>query len=412
MTVSPSLFPLNEVRSIIFVSGNVQVLKDRGTTFFHALGALNRQIERLEGNNERDVTLKNIWRELYSALYARPSLGETTEQDISRSLLESCHKLGQYFPKKKPDLGAFSNTDLLLYPDSKKDWVLPLNGITVTGFTELAKLYRQFLMGVKIRGEIAFRDRVLADIRLILSRPLGRDLIQGIVSKMKWDMFIEIRPSTTCTFSPGESTDVIDLSLEPQNLIHVLPNGETMTLKSPSFINLAHELLHALHKYREEFVHIQDSTLHRLDTNREERRTIYGTCGNEKTASCHNDTPINDNALRKQFIGLLPRDTHHSGIAHSGCGKCNFAFAARYGVNGNVRTLFREISDGTLSRVVHRQMNTNPTPTTPQPRASITTILDEAVKTGRSAAILSSMTPTSTTRPEGAPYPYFGEGSY
>src|SRR5260221_169975 len=290
MTVSSSPFPLNEVRSIIFVAGNVQNLKDRGTTFFHAIGALNRRIERLEGNNERDVTLKKIWRDFYSSLLAIPSLGERTEQDISRSLLEACHKLGQYFPKKKPDLGVFSNTDLLIYPDSQKDKILPVNGITVRGFVNTANLYDLFISSIKIKGDSAFKEQVLKDIRTILSRPLGRDLIYGIVTKMKMNSLIEIRPSTNCTFTPGELIDIIEFTFEPQNLIHVLPNGETMTLKSPSFINLAHELIHELNKLRGENIHIEDPSLHRLDTNREERRTIYGTCGTEHIIGCHSDT--------------------------------------------------------------------------------------------------------------------------
>lgn len=204
MTVSPTLFPLNDVRSIIFVSGSVEVLKDRGTTFFHAMGALNRQIERLEGNNERDTTLKKIWRDFHTAVYAIPSLGETTEQDISRSLLEASNRLARYFPKNKTELGAFSNTDLLLYPDSEGRKILPLNGITVSGFTELAKLYRQFAMGLNIEGGDAFKERVFADIRMILSRPLGRILIQEIVSRLRWDSFIQIKHSTRCSYMPGE----------------------------------------------------------------------------------------------------------------------------------------------------------------------------------------------------------------
>ena len=68
------------------------------------------------------------------------------------------------------------------------------------------------------------------------------------------------------------------------------------------------------------------------------------------------------------------------GYVHEGCAKCNFVFAARYGITGNVRQLVRHVSGNTLSQTIQRQLTVLPTPTTPNPGAAVEAIIDEMMK--------------------------------
>lgn len=404
-------FPINHVRSFFHLSQTLTALQDPYSCFSHSFTHLNSWINQSQVDNQVDSHLKKVWQIFYASLCSERTL------DTFAITIKSLRELEKFYPPSR-NLGIFKDTDLLLYPDTQEG-PIPLNGIRESSFRDLIHLYFKFFSHLRLTGSEEFNQKFLKDIRTILSRPLGRQLIQEIVNKMPLHFqLIEIRPSASCKYFPGKFIEVICFSLEMMYMIQVLPNGESATIKSPSFINLAHELIHLLHKLNGHYVHIDrqnpDPSLRRLDTNREERRTIYGNCGTEQSPACHPPTLINENNLRRQFIGLLLRNSHHSGVPHEGCAECNFKFAVRYGINGNVRRLIHKVSSGTLNHIVEQQMLAEPTPTSPEPRASLAVIVNEVVRDRslRQGPLLGLLrTPSPPHSLEGQPSPVEGLNS-
>ena len=371
--MTPVSFPINEVRSLFFLAGTGRQLRDPHSSFYHCVGALNQRVEQVGGEHPGDVFLKGIWKQFAASFYAR----QTPETD--KRLAACIQELHKHFPKSL-DAGLFSDTDLMVYPDAYEESI-PINGVGETAFGELEELYLQFALILKIEGSDAFRERVLKDIRIILTRPLGRELIWEIVSRMTDpDHFIYILPFRDCRYASAQGEELIGYCTDPVFLLQVLPNGESATLSSPAFMGLAHEFIHLLHQLTGEIDHIHDPTVPRLNSNREESRTIFGDCGTAFAARCHRIARIFDNALRKQFFGLLLRGGHHAGYTHAGCASCNFKFAARHAILGNVRQLVRQVSTGTLNETIARQLTVPPTPTSPNPRAAVQAIIEEAME--------------------------------
>ncbi len=365
-------FPIHEVRSLFYLAQNAKELSDPHSSFYHCARALSRRVEQVDGNEPGDALLKGVWKEFAASLSARQS-----PATIKR-LAVCIEELQRHYPKSL-NLGVFSDTDLLVYPDAYEGSI-PINAVGETGFRELDTLYREFCMILKIGGDAAFKQQVLKEIRMILTRPLGRELIWEILSRMNDpDDFIHIIPFRDSRYTHADGKEIIGHCTDPVYLLQMMPNGESATLRSPSFMGLAHELIHLLHKLLGELIHIDDPTVPTLNSNREESRTIFGDCGTALVTRCHRISHISDNALRKQFFGLLLRSGHHSGYTHEGCGKCNFKFAARHGIKGNVRQLVREVSAETVNQTIARQLTVPPTPTSPNPRAAVQVIIEEAM---------------------------------
>ncbi|MBX7067337.1 MAG: type III secretion system effector protein [Parachlamydiales bacterium] len=356
-------FPIHEVHTLFYLAGNVGTLRDPETSYYYALQSLNRHIEKVNSDSAQDLLLKGVWKEFYASLCRGP------DQRLAASL----NFIKEFFPKSADTL-FFRDTDLLLYPDNF-DGPLPLNGVTESEFKELQLLYRRILHRAQITGTDEYKSAVFKNIRTILSRPLGRELMNQIIQKLG-DRPLEIRFADQSAYYVGEYR--IDFALREEEVIHVLPNGEAATLKSPPFINLAHELIHLLHELDNEEEHSKtpDPIFDDLDTNSEERRTIYGNCSPTPSFRCHADSAISENSLRAQFFGLLQRTAHHSGIPHRGCAKCNFSFAVKHGIEGNIRKMVRQVSNGTRDRVIVESINSN----SGRPAPSIPIIIEEATK--------------------------------
>lgn len=371
--MTPASFPIHEVRSLFFLAETSRNLRDPHSSFYHCFEVLNRRVDQVGGDHPADALLKGIWKQFASSFYARQS------PETDKRLMACIREFHNHFPKSL-ERSVFADTDLIVYPDSYEESI-PINGIGETSFIELQHLYAAFLSILRIEGNVPFCERVLKDIRIILTRPMGRELIWEIVSRMRDpDHFIYILPFRDCRYASVEKEELIGYSVEPAYLLQVLPNGESATLRSPPFMGLAHELIHLLHKLTGEFNHIHDPTVPRLNSNREESRTIFGDCGTAFAARCHRIARISDNAFRKQFFGLLLRGGHHSGYTHEGCANCNFKFAARHAILGNVRQLVREVSAGTVNQTIQRQLTVPPTPTSPNPRAAVQAIIEEAME--------------------------------
>ncbi len=357
-------FPINDVYSLIRQAGTIRQLRDPDSSFYHQVSVLNGRIQQSRYNDPQDSLLKGIWGEFYRSLQNYDSARAEASLEV----------LQQYFPRN-PNLEFFGDTDLVKYPDDYAG-ELPWNGIKESEFGGLTPLYLGLFSHLKLKGELNFNEGVLRDIRMILSRPMGRELIRRILNKMpSSQQCIEIYSSQSSSFQAGNPIQVIRHTLKPQRMIQILPDGHSVTLKSPSFINLAHEFIHLLHELEDERRHddalIRDPTLHRLDTNREERRTIYGDCGTEHAERCHPVSLISDNGLRAQFSGLLQRITHHSGVFREGDERYNFEKAVQYGISGNILRLLPSIPEEDIDAVIERQMSALSTMTSPNPRAGV-----------------------------------------
>ncbi len=343
--VPVSAFPTYEVRSLLCQAETFERLQDREAPFYYQMHALNGRIQKMQYMDFIDILLTRIWKNLYGAFCS----------GSNEQFAESYQALQKHFPRSCLPLGVFEDTDLVVYPD-EDEGELPLNGIRASEFQELKELYFHLYLHLRIKGDQNFRAGVLKDIRMILSRPMGRDLIKEI---LKETPFIEIHPSQKDEFIQGDFIDFINHTLEFVNLIQVLPNGDLRTLKSPSFINLGHEFIHLLHKLKNKEVceGTIDLDVSWLDTDREERETIYESC------EIGEANYFSENGLRRQF-GLLQRRFHQSGIYCNAGVFCirhaeeHFKFAVCCGIHGNVRALAGLVSAKTFNEAFRYQMRT------------------------------------------------------
>lgn len=237
----------------------------------------------------------------------------------------------------------FAGTDLAVVRD---DYVgeLPDNVIRASGFARMLGLYRRIERG-ESRLRINFpeasneRDSVLNDLRILLTRPIGRALLEAVE---KTTTPVVLQPGNVSTYSHPRGEPEAQLQLTQrrlQSMVGQTEQGERYLIPSARFRSLAHELIHHLHEHTGTRVTDQRQRKGLIDeafTNLEEQYTItgwridpttelIGLEGNYYRAAhaatggkCHVSaadiaySPINEWAVCRAF-GLPTRKNHESG---------------------------------------------------------------------------------------------------
>jgi hypothetical protein len=238
--------------------------------------------------------IRSAWNNFYASLDSKHS--ETIEQRFL--------ELYSSFPAD-PNLEALSDTDLEVYPDDCPDSDLPAtgNGIKQNELDATLRLYREFQQKITIEStDVDLVQLINRDIRMILSRPLGRKLIRLINAK---PCQLVIRKTSDVPISGRlkRGPYLITYSDQEYLLFQKIPTEKMRAAPSPSFIHFAHELIHFYHVLYDIAQDNQPDPLlnTHLFTNKLECLTITG-----KTPSEEVTQDISENAIRAEF-GLPER---------------------------------------------------------------------------------------------------------
>lgn len=137
----------------------------------------------------------------------------------------------------------FKDTDLVVF-DKNYRGILPLNGIQEKEYLQLHELIENLPNFFHIEGSEAFKKTVEKDIKIILSRKIGQDLINKILdSKEKIHIHESLEQRHCYEALSGQ------IFLSHENILFPVLNakGKQTLLPIPTFLMLVHELIHQLH---------------------------------------------------------------------------------------------------------------------------------------------------------------------
>jgi ankyrin repeat protein/NleD-like pathogen effector protein (putative zinc metallopeptidase) len=208
-------------------------------------------------------------------------------------------------------LPFWEDTDLELIADAENPQ--EFHQIRRSDARRALELYNAIADGntkMKIEGSSDFKKKILKNIKILLTRPLGRQLIGNICS-LKRDILIQEGERNKMTCLPDGNL-VVSFNLDPYVLgisKCLSSNGNVQLEPNPAYILFAHELIHVLHRDAfmddQNWISVRDA-LHRpsfdpLFTNLSEQLTIAGLEDNP--------TLLCENALRAEF-GMPARVSH------------------------------------------------------------------------------------------------------
>jgi hypothetical protein len=275
-----------------------EILSSASHPHAHDFRKLHQEVQVLQTSDPTLRAIQSVWNAFHDSI--RP--------ENSREIQRRFEELSSHLPMDQR-LGEFWDTDLVLYPDDapSEDFSSTFNGIEESEFVEVLDLYHTFMSRLTIQdgADLNFIQLVKRDIRMILSRPLGRDLIR-LINEKPIQLTITKTPHGS-KFQRRGNQFTIQYSTADHLLFHHLTEELMRAGSSPSFIMFAHELIHLYHNlYGISRDRTPDPKLNRYQfEDKFEHLTILGT-----TPSGDITDPIFENSIRRQF-GLPERYTHH-----------------------------------------------------------------------------------------------------
>lgn len=159
------------------------------------------------------------------------------------------------------------------------------------------------------------------DLRMILSKPLGRLLITRVLMWFPHKERLYIHPSAQFHFS-GSPGSFLKIGYNLTGETNYQISKEIYSAVQPSFMNLAHELMHVAHFFEYSLLHNPTFYLDEDSGNAEEVRTLH----NISCCSLHPfPDPCNEFTLRQEF-NLDPRLCHRETLEKEKIDYYNQAF--------------------------------------------------------------------------------------
>ncbi|MBX7067481.1 MAG: type III secretion system effector protein [Parachlamydiales bacterium] len=274
----------------------LQTLASKSNPLHYEMQSLRDRISQLGSDHQK---IKEVW----SRFFACISANRAKSNDIRREFLY----LADGYPVDKR-LGIFSDTDLVIFSDEYAG-DMPKNGIKQSELGKLKKLYIDFIRKVQLDYNIAkykdinadeFSGHIFHNIRILLSRPLGRELIRRIEKNLSKSVTIKANE----IFNYTASNHIIGYGVVPEITYSEVRPCDVRSISDPTYIILAHELIHLLHELEgSRGSHKDDPDMPPYYTDPEEWRTIKGFC------KCHGAHELSEESLRAEF-NLFPRHTH------------------------------------------------------------------------------------------------------
>lgn len=197
--------------------------------------------------------LENLRSKLHSVLSrSMPGLSFEREEEV---------QIDQFFTENTIPIlenNPFFDADLLVFKDNYPS-SLPLNGIRDCDFYQMTIIIEtlkncgkykalQILLPSPLPPDFEFRkEKFIQDLMLLSCRRTGREIIKTIVnhpdSSLKVDISVNTSPEINFV-----SENILKYSPVAGYWLEVFdPNGSKYLNKCPSFIGLAHEMVHYLH---------------------------------------------------------------------------------------------------------------------------------------------------------------------
>lgn len=261
--------------------------------------------------------------ELSKALRTEKIAGQTLFQMLDALAEESS---AIKIPKDHP----FYSTDLVVFKDSY-DKALPPNGVYEKKFKEISTFYENLVEGrqegFRIIGTALFRIRTHRALKKLFTRQIGRDLLdqalgQGWIQYLKErgplsERYVTLNQSFTSS-DAQTANQIVDYSgfvpkFKYGYWINIFWNnqkitteiqGNTYQLAIPDIALLAHELLHIVHRRKNQtWTPVNQKEL-LFYTNAEEKVTITGNLNGVV------QDRLSENSIRHAY-GFFPRKYHH-----------------------------------------------------------------------------------------------------
>ena len=222
-----------------------------------------------------------------------------------------------FFEEDDESASVFQNTDLVVFKDSYQG-PMPINGIKETDFKEIEKLFHSIKSGntkLQISGDTDFSEKTLDSIKTLLTRELGRKIVK-ILCTIPVPLVLK-----SAKESGGEGTRHVRSS----NIIYLDHDDDSRgrwigidaqdtRLIAPFLphVVLGHEMIHAIHYYRDISTPKNKSTMDSEYDNLEERITITGLKDNLKMAEAQTpptmDMDIDDKPAKIDYDELNERN--------------------------------------------------------------------------------------------------------
>lgn len=161
---------------------------------------------------------------------------------MDEEFIDQLHAFFQENIISLPSNHPFYDTDLVVFSDKYKGQ-LPLNGVLEKELEAVSNLYQSF--GI-ILGNDEFEKIVRDQVKILLTRRLGLELIATLNEKYS---------DSPITIEPGNDSQLIQIfgqirikfNINDLTCLIVLsPSGKKQLSKAALFINLAHEMVHAV----------------------------------------------------------------------------------------------------------------------------------------------------------------------
>lgn len=402
------------------------MLTDPGDYHSHRLRTLHQRVQLLDRS---DSGLSLVWNLFYDSVLAK-------DPTATKRHFVSLKKL---FPSD-PSLMAFADipsppkrygTDLQIFEDDDPR-ALPPNGIRRGEVQALNDQYLAFvslltfdtapvLLDPRDPSSLTHIDRgdfiaqVLQDVRILMSRPIGRELIRRILNRhAAQNIKIQIKAFPQgCNITKTDATSFrIQYAIQPAEFLQRIPGNGLQSLSTPPFIRFGHELIHMLHYLDGEDRHFHDPIMDPRNTNPEEWRTIDGKCRcpnhqNPQVDPSHQNWlkderhltihPIHENSLRDEF-DLPQRETHFYGSSKHASDREKLEHAFKAGADGDVIDVIQanRLSSPDLDHVVRKLAQRSSSSRLPDdmlPRVVDAAIKDRGLRRGRILGILKSPEP-------------------
>lgn len=311
----------------------------------YEMKSLNGQIIQLGDTHRR---IKEVWMSFYASLTQHyPKIN-----DVRKKFLD----LVQEYSVDK-SLYPFENTDLVAFPDHYEGQ-LPKNGILSSEFPMIRALYFRFIKKIYLDynkekyselDAVLFRKQIFRNIRTIMTRPLGRELIRRIDESLKGILTIKAQDR----FDYQSQGHVVGYAVTPEITYSEVAPGDIRSISDPSYMILIHEFIHLLHELEgSRGSHDVDPDLPAYYTNPEEWRTIKGFC------RCHGYHEMSEESLRAEF-NLYPRHTHLRASWPKNSPSSKLEQGAKAGAHQDIMDALPEIASPALDHSIKGLMDSN-----------------------------------------------------
>ncbi|MBI3508430.1 MAG: hypothetical protein HY069_02180 [Chlamydiia bacterium] len=255
----------------------------RGPHYHHyySFKKLNRDVQMLAP----DSSIRRLW-DAFAFAIAQPN--------NTPSIQDSFQKLKQELLPPCPELREFQDTDLRLYPHETAVEQLPRNGVRIEDFGTVYKLYLDFVQQLHFTEiDNPLLVHILRDIRMLLSRAIGRELIGSILAR---PFHLSLKKGPYFQHERTGVASIISYSLDPFRAYCTVPEVGVTNLYMLQFHSFAHEMIHMYHwLYGKQQDHTPFPQPFNVFANNEELLTMTGWCYTDRK------DPLHDNAIAHAF---------------------------------------------------------------------------------------------------------------